>query len=659
MNLLETITPTATIAASGMFSLAWTMIAVPLLSAAVLLLIGRAGDKWGHLLGTAASLYSFVIGAILFTQMLADPGTRSVNAKLYEWIGIGPWDVQMGLLIDQLSILFVLLITGVGTLIHIYSIGYMAHDERRRRFFGFLNLFVAAMLLLVLADNYLVLFIGWEGVGLASYLLIGFWQAKPSAAAAAKKAFVVNRVGDIGMALAMATMFATFGSVTYAQVNEGAQGMAEAQGTLFGSGAATATAIGLFLLLAACGKSAQVPLQSWLLDAMEGPTPVSALIHAATMVTAGVYLVTRSHAIYAETPVAAMAVVIVGTVTLLAGAWIGTSKDDIKKALAGSTMSQIGYMMLAAGIGPAAYPFAIFHLITHGFFKANMFLGAGSVMHGMNDDVNMRNYGRLSKFMKVTFLTFAMGYLAIIGVPGFSGSFSKDHIITAAFEFNLVVGICALVGALITAYYMTRMMMMTFWGKRRWVEPDEDNPNGFAVRHPHESPAVMTIPLIILAVLSIIGGFLLNGFIGGWLAPAVGVEEVHVQAWYEGFISPIGIITIVAVAIGVFLGWWVFRGDVPVYAPSGNALERAARADLYGDALNDAVVVGPTMGLARGIAEFDDKGVDGAVNGTAATFGGLSSQIRRLQTGYVRSYALMMVAGAVLVGAVLILGQLA
>ncbi|OYO09434.1 NADH-quinone oxidoreductase subunit L [Enemella evansiae] len=642
-----------------MFSLAWTMIAVPLLSAAVLLLIGRAGDKWGHLLGCAASIYSFVIGAILFVQMLADPGTRSVNAKLYEWIGVGPWDVQMGLLIDQLSILFVLLITGVGSLIHIYSIGYMAHDERRRRFFGFLNLFVAAMLLLVLADNYLVLFIGWEGVGLASYLLIGFWQAKPSAAAAAKKAFVVNRVGDIGMALAMSTMFATFGSVTFSQVNESAKGMATAQGTLFGSGAATATAIGLFLLLAACGKSAQVPLQSWLLDAMEGPTPVSALIHAATMVTAGVYLVTRSHAIYAETPVAGMAVVIVGTVTLLAGAWIGTSKDDIKKALAGSTMSQIGYMMLAAGIGPAAYPFAIFHLITHGFFKANMFLGAGSVMHGMNDDVDMRNYGRLSKFMKVTFLTFAMGYLAIIGVPGFSGSFSKDHIITAAFEFNLVVGICALVGALITAYYMTRMMMMTFWGKRRWVEPDEDNPNGFAVRHPHESPAVMTIPLIILAVLSIIGGFLLNGFIGEWLAPAVGGEEVHAAPWYEGFISPIGIITIVAVAIGVFLGWWVFRGDVPVYAPSGNALERAARADLYGDALNDAVVVGPTMGLARGIAEFDDKGVDGAVNGTAATFGGLSTQIRRLQTGYVRSYALMMVAGAVLVGAVLILGQLA
>ncbi|MDO5681300.1 MAG: NADH-quinone oxidoreductase subunit L, partial [Propionibacteriaceae bacterium] len=358
-----------------MFNLGWTMIAVPLLSAAILLLLGKSSDKWGHLLGTAASLWSFAIGACLMGEMLLSTEKRSVHHTLYEWIGVGPWNVQIGLLIDQLSILFVLLITGVGSLIHIYSIGYMAHDERRRRFFAYLNLFIAAMLLLVLADNYLVLFIGWEGVGLASYLLIGFWQHKPSAAAAAKKAFVVNRVGDIGMALAMATLFATFGSVAFADINERAAGLATADGTLFGAGTTTATMIGLFLLLAACGKSAQVPLQSWLLDAMEGPTPVSALIHAATMVTAGVYLVTRSHAIYAQTSIASTAVVVVGTVTLLAGAWIGTSKDDIKKALAGSTMSQIGYMLMAAGIGPAAYAFAIFHLITHGFFKANMFLG--------------------------------------------------------------------------------------------------------------------------------------------------------------------------------------------------------------------------------------------------------------------------------------------
>ena len=659
MNLLET---TTTIEAVGMFNWAWTMIAVPLVSAAILLLVGRAGDKWGHFLGTAASLWSFVIGACLMGQMLFNPERRSVNDALYQWIGVGPWDVKVGLLVDQLSILFVLLITGVGSLIHIYSIGYMAHDERRRRFFAYLNLFIAAMLLLVLADNYLVLFIGWEGVGLASYLLIGFWQHKPSAAAAAKKAFVLNRVGDIGMALAMATMFATFGSVAYADVNAAASGLATAEGTTFGAGATTATMIGLFLLLGACAKSAQVPLQAWLLDAMEGPTPVSALIHAATMVTAGVYLVTRSHAIYAESSIASTVVVVVGTVTLLAGAWIGTSKDDIKKALAGSTMSQIGYMMLAAGIGPAAYAFAIFHLITHGFFKANMFLGAGSVMHGMNDDVNMRNYGGLSKFMQVTYLTFAMGYLAIIGVPGFSGAFSKDHIITAAFQHSPLVGVLAIIGALVTAYYMTRMMMMTFWGKRRWVKENEHNPNGFVERHPHESPAVMTVPLIILAVMSIIGGFLLNSFIVGWLDPAVGGHHVaHSPAnWWEGFVSPIGLVTLAAVALGVLAGWWVFRSDIPTYVPSGNALEVAARNDLYGDAINDALVANPVMGTANAIATtIDSKGVDGFVNGTAATFGGLSTQLRRLQTGYVRSYALTMVAGAALVGIVLVLGRLA
>ncbi|WP_460771667.1 NADH-quinone oxidoreductase subunit L [Mariniluteicoccus flavus] len=632
-----------------MTSLAWLLIVIPLLSAAVLLLLGKASDAWGHLLGTAASLASFALGACIFAEMfLADEAQRSIAVPVYEWIGVGGWHVNLGLLVDQLSILFVLLITGVGSLIHIYSIGYMAHDDRRRRFFAYLNLFVAAMLMLVLADNYLGLFLGWEGVGLASYLLISFWQHKHSAAAAGKKAFVVNRVGDIGMALAMMTMFATFGTVAFTEVNERVHGMATAPGTLFGSGSLTVTFIGLFLLLAACGKSAQVPLHSWLLDAMEGPTPVSALIHAATMVTAGVYLVTRSHAIFAETPLASTAVVVVGTVTLLAGAWIGTSKDDIKKALAGSTMSQIGYMMLAAGIGPAGYAFAIFHLITHGFFKANMFLGAGSVMHGMGDDVNMRHYGALSKAMKVTFLTFAMGYLAIIGFPFTSGFFSKDHIIEAAFHHNTLVGVCALVGAFITAYYMTRMMMMTFFGTKRWEE-------GI---HPHESPAVMTIPLIVLAVLSLVAGVAMNGWIGGWLDPATG-GHTHEAGLFAGFTSLVGLVTMAAVALGVLAGWWVFRGRIPRDAPSGNLLENAARNDLYGDALNRFFVIEPTMVAANGIASADDKGVDGAVNGGAAMVGGLSTTFRRLQTGYVRSYALTMVAGAALVGLVLILGRVA
>src|SRR3954469_12740870 len=475
---MESVTP---VLGTGFFTLAWLLVAVPAASAAVLLLVGRAGDRWGHYLGTLAPIVSFVIGVVYFASLLGrDEAQRAVSVPLYDWISSGSWNIRAGFLIDQLSIVFLLLITGVGSLIHIYSVGYMAQDPQRRRFFGYLNLFVASMLLLVLAADYLVVFVGWEGVGLASYLLIGFWQHKPSAATAAKKAFVVNRGGDLGMSLAIMLMLASFGSSAFVDVNAGAPQM----------GSTIATAMGLLLLLGACGKSAQVPLQSWLLDAMEGPTPVSALIHAATMVTAGVYLVVRSHAVFIEAPVASEVVVIVGTVTLLFGAWIGCAKDDIKKVLAGSTMSQIGYMVLAAGIGPAGYAFAIFHLLTHGFFKANLFLGAGSVMHAMNDDVDMRKYGGLRKVMPITFATFGLGYLAIIGFPGLAGWWTKDGIIDSAFEkggtSGQVLGWVALIGAGITAYYMSRVMFMTFFGEKRW---DDD-------AHPHESPSVMTIPLI-------------------------------------------------------------------------------------------------------------------------------------------------------------------
>ncbi|TQL58240.1 NADH dehydrogenase subunit L [Propioniferax innocua] len=626
------------VAASGLFQMAWLMIAIPLVSAAFLLLVGKASNAWGHLLATLAPIASFGIGLALFFQLLgASVAERTVEVPVYEWIGVGPWDVQIALLVDQLSILFVLLITGVGSLIHIYSIGYMEHDERRRRFFAYLNLFIAAMLVLVLANSYLVLFIGWEGVGLASYLLIGFWQHRPAAAAAAKKAFVMNRVGDIGMALAMITMFAHFGSVEFAEVGKNAAQFSPL----------TATLVGLFLLLAACGKSAQVPLQAWLLDAMEGPTPVSALIHAATMVTAGVYLIVRSGPIFDQTPVASTAVVVVGTVTLLVGAWIGTSKDDIKKVLAGSTMSQIGYMILAAGIGPAGYVFAIFHLLTHGFFKANMFLGAGSIMHGMDDDVNMRNFGALGRAMRWTFLTFAMGYLAIIGFPFFAGFYSKDHIIVAAFEHNMIVGICALIGAGITAYYMTRLMVMTFFGRKRWE-------HGV---HPHESPGVMVFPLVVLAILSVVAGVAMNSWINGWLVPAVGGEE-HTYGLLDGFTEPIGWLTMGVVAIGVVIAVSVFK-SVPKEAPRGNFLERAARRDVYGDDINNAVVVNPLMAFIGLLTGFDRGKVDGAVEGIGASTSGLGQVLRRLQSGYVRSYGLTMVAGAVLVGAVLILGQLA
>ncbi|MGZ8738220.1 MAG: NADH-quinone oxidoreductase subunit L [Nocardioides sp.] len=617
--------------ADGVFSLLWLIIALPALGAAVILLGGNARTKgWAHLLGSGTVLGSFVISLVAFFALLGrDAADRSIGQHLYTWVDAGSFKAEAALLYDPLSALFLLLITGVGSLIHIYSIGYMEHDVRRARFFGYLNLFVASMLVLVLADNYLGVFLGWEGVGLASYLLIGFWQHKPSAAVAAKKAFVVNRVGDIGMALGTMLAFATFGTVSFAGISAVSEQ----------AGQATMTALGLLFLLAACGKSAQFPLQSWLLDAMEGPTPVSALIHAATMVTAGVYLVVRSNFIFEYTEVAQTAVVIVGAVTLLWGAVIGCAKDDIKKALAASTMSQIGYMMLAAGLGVYGYAFAIFHLLAHGFFKANMFLGAGSVMHAMNDDVDMRHYGALQKAVPVTFVTFAMGYLAIIGFPGFSGFWSKDKIIEAAFGENIVVGLAALAGAGITAFYMTRVMLMTFFGEKRW-EKDV---------HPHESPKVMTVPLMVLAGLSVFGGLLLlGGWVTDWLTPVVGEVGHH-----ELEVSPLVITLIITltVAAGVGVAWLtVGRNEVPRVAPAQvSVFTKAARADLYGDAVNEGLFMRPGDRFVSDLVGFDDRGVDAAVDGTGAAFSGMSQRFRRIQTGYVRSYALSLLVGAVVV----------
>jgi NADH-quinone oxidoreductase subunit L len=605
------------------------VIALPAFGAVVLLLGGRRTDRWGHWLGVGTVALSFLLGLVLFFSLLGkDEGERQLGQDLWTWFSAGDYTVSLGLLYDQLAAVFVLLITGVGGIIHLYSVGYMEHDDRRRRFFGYLNLFVASMLMLVLSSDFVGVFLGWEGVGLASYLLIGFWQHKPSAAAAAKKAFVINRVGDIGLSLGSALIFVTFGSTSFAVVSAKADGASD--GVL--------TAIGLLLLLAACGKSAQFPLQTWLLDAMEGPTPVSALIHAATMVTAGVYLIVRSNFIFSLTEDARTGVVIVGCITLLLGAIIGCAKDDIKKALAGSTMSQIGYMVLAAGLGPAGYALAIFHLLTHGFFKANMFLGAGSVMHGTNDDVNMRHYGALQRAMPITFITFAIGYLAIIGVPPFAGFWSKDKIIETAFADNFVVGLCALVGAGITAFYMTRLMLLTFFTEKRW-EPDV---------HPHESPRVMTIPLIALAVLSALGGFLLlNGWIVDWLAPVVGEhEEEHLGV----SVLVMSLITLAVVAAGVAIAWLlVGTRPVPREAPADvSFVTRAARAELYGDAFNDEVIVKPGWSGIRGLAVFDRGFVDGIAEGTATVFASMSSRFRLAQNGFVRSYALAVLSGAAL-----------
>ncbi|MFK0154963.1 NADH-quinone oxidoreductase subunit L [Streptomyces sp. NPDC090493] len=620
------------------------LIAAPLLGAAVLLVGGRRLDAVGHWIGTILSTTSFVFGVILFADLLGkNPEHRTLMQHLYTWVPVEGFQADVTFRLDQLSMTFVLLITGVGSLIHLYSVGYMEHDERRRRFFGYLNLFLAAMLLLVLADNYLLLYVGWEGVGLASYLLIGFWQHKPSAATAAKKAFIVNRVGDMGLSIAIMLMFTTFGTFAFGPVLSHATDASEGR----------LTAIGLMLLLAACGKSAQVPLQSWLGDAMEGPTPVSALIHAATMVTAGVYLIVRSGAIFNAAPDAQLVVTVVGAVTLLFGAIVGCAKDDIKKALAGSTMSQIGYMVLAAGLGPIGYVFAIMHLVTHGFFKAGLFLGAGSVMHGMNDEVDMRKYGGLRTYMPVTFITFGLGYLAIIGFPGLSGFFSKDKIIEAAFAKGgtegWILGTCALLGAAITAFYMTRVMLMTFFGEKRW-QPDEHGHEP----HPHESPRTMTIPMIVLAVGSVFAGgfFSIGDRFLHWLEPITGHSEGD---------SPIsaGVVTgatMVCLIIGVGIAYLQYgRRPVPAVAPRGSLLTRAARRDLLQDDFNHVVLVRGGEHLTRSLVYVDHTLVDGVVNGTAAGFGGLSGRLRKLQNGYARSYAVSMFGGAALLVAATLL----
>ncbi len=616
--------------ADGVFSLLWLVIALPLAGAAVLLIGGRATDRWGHLLGTLLPIGSFVISLVMFVTLLGrDEGDRQVGQHLYDWMQVGHLDVGADLLYDPLSALFLLLITGVGSLIHVYSIGYMAHDPRRRRFFGYLNLFVAAMLTLVLSANYLGLFLGWEGVGLASYLLISFWQHKPSAAAAGKKAFVINRVGDMGLSLAIMLFFVTFGSTSFAVISANA---GEASQT-------TMTLLGLLLLLGACGKSAQFPLQAWLLDAMEGPTPVSALIHAATMVTAGVYLIVRSNFVFELAPHAQTVVVVVALVSILWGAWIGCAKDDIKKALAGSTMSQIGYMMLGAGLGAAGYAFAIFHLLTHGFFKANMFLGAGSVMHGMDDDVDMRHYGALRKAMPVTFLTFAMGYLAIIGFPGFSGFWSKDKIIETALADNWIVGICALLGAGVTGFYMTRMMLLTFFTGKRWEKGV----------HPHESPSVMTVPLVVLAALSVLGGVMLLGdWIQDFLAPVVG-SEAHDDPPLPAL--AVTAIAVAVVAVGVALAWvLVGRRDVPREAPQDVSwVTRAGRNEVYGNVINDTLVVTPGRHLTAALLATDKYAVDGVLTGGPVAVGGLAGFARRVQNGYVRTYAFSLLAGGLIV----------
>ncbi|WP_329788816.1 NADH-quinone oxidoreductase subunit L [Lentzea sp. DG1S-22] len=640
---------TEPVVASGVASFAWLLLALPAFGAAVLLVSGRRADRWGHLLGSATLLASFGYALALFFSTLgvSNPEERVQNLHLFNWIDVNALTVEFGLRLDPLSLTFVLLITGVGSLIHIYSIGYMAHEEGRRKFFAYLNLFVSAMLLLVLGNGFVTLYFGWEGVGLASYLLIGWYQYKPEAASAAKKAFLMNRVGDLGLAIAIFLMFNKLGTTQYTEVF--------ARVSEFSS--AEVLAITLLLLLGACGKSGQFPLQAWLPDAMAGPTPVSALIHAATMVTAGVYLIARSNPLYNLSADGRLVVMIIGGVTLLIGCIIGCAYDDFKKVLAYSTVSQIGYMILAVGLGPIGYALGIMHLLTHGFFKAGLFLGAGSVMHGMNDEGNIRRMGGLYKFLPITFVTWTLGYLALIGIPPFAGYFSKDAIIAAAFGAEgwrgYVFGGVALLGALLTAFYMTRLLILVFLGQPRWKDLKAENGKDY---HPHESPLTMTVPMIVLAVGSVAGGWFLSsgGRLAGWLEPSLGeLQESH------GVLSHgmVGILTVVLSLVGAGLAFLLFgRGKQPVERPERVSFPvRAARADLYGNALNEALFARPGTWLTRALVYLDLKGVDGVVNGTAALLGGSSGRLRRLQTGFVRSYALSMLLGSIFVlGALLV-----
>jgi len=592
-----------TVPATGAAAYAWALILIPLASAGLLLLLGRASDKWGHLLATLASWSTFVVGALIAAQMWNAPvDARRFGQTLFTWIPAGDFTVDFGLLVDPLSITFVILVTFVGSLIHVYAIAYMEHDAARRRFFAYLNFFIAAMLTLVLADSYAGLFAGWEGVGLASYLLIGFWNHVPAYAVAAKKAFIMNRVGDMGMLIAMMAMVAAFHSVSFSVVSSQVDSIP----------AASATVIGFFLLVAACGKSAQ--------------PPVSALIHAATMVTAGVYLIVRSGDVFMAAPIAATAVAIIGAITLLFGAIVGCAKDDMKKVLAASTMSQIGYMMLGAGLGPIGWAFSIFHLFTHGFFKALMFLGAGSVMHGMGDQVNMRRFGALRGAMKVTWLTFMMGWLAILGVPPFSGYWSKDKIIEAAFSADSfggnialwagwVYGPVAMIGAGVTAFYMSRLFFMTFHGKARWTTEAEGAPV-----HPHESGPLMTIPMIVLAVGAVVlGGALSVGdTFTDWLVPSIG----HVM-----------------------------HGD-PVL--NEYVIQGATLALVILGAVNETLFMMPAKGLVTVATVGDASAIDGALNGLGAGSQLLGRIVGVTQNGLVRTYAAYILGGVILALAIVL-----
>ncbi|MDQ4133179.1 MAG: NADH-quinone oxidoreductase subunit L [Actinomycetota bacterium] len=648
-----------------MLEAVWLIPALPLAGFLVLLAARRKlGDPGAGRLATAMVGLSFLVTLVVYAGLLGEPAEeREFTQTLFSWIPSGGLHVDVGFLVDPLSITMALFVTGVGTLIHLYSIGYMHGDERFPTFFVYLNLFVFSMLMLVLADNFVLTFLGWEGVGACSYLLISFWFERPAAPAAGKKAFVVNRIGDFGFMIAMFLIFSALGTLNYTGVLEAVPELSEG----------TATAIALLLFLGAVGKSAQLPLYVWLPDAMEGPTPVSALIHAATMVTAGVFLMVRINPIIHHAPDVGTIIAVVGALTALFAATIACAQNDIKKVLAYSTISQLGYMFLA--VGAAAYVAAIFHMVTHAFFKALLFLGAGSVMHGMHDEQDMKRMGGLRRWMPITAGTFIVGWLAIAGVPPFSGFWSKDEILAGAFEKSVVLWVIGVVTALLTTYYMSRQVFLVFYGDERWkqatsgrtesqatAEPEHE-PAAAAGAHgagasgkahgdfkPHESPWVMAFPLVALAVLAAVAGALNLpfgdlDFLGRWLEPVVHDAEHHLTLTGGEQVMLIAF-TLVWVAIGMGAAYMVYLR----HKVREQAMEPALlRNGWYVDRFYQGAIERPGRRFASFSAFFlDAKIIDGAVNGIGTLVRAGGARLRSVQTGYVRNYALVVASGAVL-----------
>jgi NADH-quinone oxidoreductase subunit L len=583
---------------------------------------------------------SFIVTVSVYFDLLSRSSEeRNEVVTLFSWIPVGALNIDVALLADPLSITMALFITGIGSLIHLYAIGYMHGDPKFSKFFLYLNLFVFSMLMLVLGENLLVTFLGWEGVGVCSYFLISFWHTRDSAAVAGKKAFVTNRIGDFGVMTAMFLAFSTIGSVSYSSINEAAHTGVIAP--------VTATAIGLLLFVGACGKSAQLPLYLWLPDAMEGPTPVSALIHAATMVTSGVFLMTRmSPVLHASYEWAPMVIACVGAATALFAATIAVAQNDIKKVLAYSTVSQLGYMFLAVGSG--AYVAAIFHMVTHAFFKALLFLGSGSVIHGMHHEQDMRRMGALRKLMPVTAITFIIGWLAIAGVPPFAGFWSKDEILLYVYANNRGLYVVGLLTALLTAYYMTRQVIMVFYGEAKWKDHAHDH-GAHGDFEPHESPKIMLFPLVVLAVLSVVGGAMQLPFskklhfLEHWLAPVVEESEASIsKTWaYENKYVLLAVAVIIAVT-GIAAAFAVY-GKKKVKAVEPRVLEQA----WFYDAGAAKLVGGPGRATFNAVAWADSRIVDGAVNGTATLVRNVAGQVRKSQNGFTRVYAAFMAVGAV------------